>query len=132
MINNVDVNDRLLQIYSEKWTELCKALDKLDGNCGQNYENNPLLLRVDDCQKYEEADLKIMIFGQDMSDGSWYKYDRQSSLEDCMNNIKTFRNTIGAVDKETQKRQNRGFGGGVNRFINLLRKAMPECKIQFI
>lgn len=132
MINNVDVNDRLLQIYSEKWTELCKALDKLDGNCGQNYENNPLLLRVDDCQEYEEADLKIMIFGQDMSDGSWYKYDRQSSLEDCMNNIKTFRNTIGAVDKETQKRQNRGFGGGVNRFINLLRKAMPECKIQFI
>ena len=76
--------------------------------------------------------MKIMIFGQDMSDGSWYKYDRQSSLEDCMNNIKTFRNTIGAVDKETQKRQNRGFGGGVNRFINLLRKAMPECKIQFI
>lgn len=52
MINNVDVNNRLLQIYSEKWTELCKALDKLEGNCGQNYENNPLLLRVDDCQKY--------------------------------------------------------------------------------
>lgn len=59
MINKVDVNNRLLQIYSEKWTELCKALDKLDGNCGQ-----------------------------DMPDGSWYKYDRQSSLVDCMNNIK--------------------------------------------
>jgi hypothetical protein len=51
MINNVDVNDRLLQIYSEKWTELCKALDKLDGNCGQNYENNPLLMIVRNMRK---------------------------------------------------------------------------------
>lgn len=132
MINNVDVNNRLLEIYSEKWAKLCIALNKLEGNCEQNYENNPLLLRIDNSMEYERADLKIMIFGQDMSHGEWYKYDRLSPLEECMNNIKTFRNSIGAVDKDTQNRQNSGFGGGVNRFINLLHKALPGCEIQFV
>lgn len=132
MMNKIDVNDRLFEVYSKKWGELCNVLDKLEDNSGPNYENNPLLLRVDNSQEYERADLKIMIFGQDMSQGEWYKYDRKAPLEDCMKSIKTFRNSVGSVDIDTQKRQSRGLGGGINRLIDILRKKMPGCEIQFV
>lgn len=134
MITTMDnVNDKLFKLYSKQWCSLCEALDNLSVDGMEDYEKNPLLLRIDDSQKYEKADLRIMIFGQDMSIGDWYKYNRHTALEDCMKNIKTFRNSIGSVDINTQQtRQSRGFGGGVNKFIDILRKKMPGCEIQFV
>ena len=127
-----NVNDKLFKLYSKQWCSLCEALDNLSVDGMEDYEKNPLLLRIDDSQEYEKADLKIMMFGQDMSLGDWYKYNRHTTLENCMKNIKTFRNSIGSVDINTQKRQSRGFGGGVNKFIDILRKKMPGCEIQFV
>ena len=121
----MNINKQLQELYASKWELLCKALDE-NGLTG--YEYNPLLLRVDDPEDFAGADIRVMIFGQDMSSGNWYEYDRHAPLEICMDSIKTFDNALGAV--ENGKRQSKGMGGGMNQFINMFNHRNEGKKVR--
>lgn len=123
----MNINKQLQELYASKWELLCKALDE-NGLTG--YEYNPLLLRVDDPEDFAGADIRVMIFGQDMSSGNWYEYDRHAPLEICMDSIKTFDNALGAV--KNGKRQSKGMGGGMNQFINMFNHRNEGKKVRYV
>lgn len=126
---DMNTNDRLYGIYNRKWDALCCILDynQLKGN-----EYSPLLLSVDDPDDFDNADIKVMVFGQVMSWGNWYEYSRQNqTLEECMMSIKTFDNIRGSIDLEGN-RMRRGMGGGINLFIDILNGKLPNKKIRYV
>lgn len=127
--SKMNTNDKLYQVYASKWDALCQKLDK-HNLCG--YEYNPLLLSVDNPDDFDAADIKVMLFGQDMSDGDWYRYDRHTQpLDECMKAIRTFDNATGSIDLNGN-RQRKGMGGGMNKFIDTLNTYFPDKKIRYI
>lgn len=56
----MDINEKLLNIYRDKWANLSKNLKKLE----LSKYANPLLLSFDNA-RYESADIRVMIFGQE-------------------------------------------------------------------
>ena len=70
----MNTNEALLHLYESKWNDLCRVLDE-KGLYG--FEYNPLLLGIKNVEDFDTADIKVMFFGQDMSEGDWYEYDRQ-------------------------------------------------------
>lgn len=126
-----DINKKLFELYSSKWVLLNDELDRKEMF---DYEYNPLLLSVDDCLEYEKADLRVMLFGQDMSEGDWYKYDRKNDdlRLKCMCSIETFRNNGASIDKASKKLLTKGMGGGLNLFMREFKSNFPDKKIQFV
>ena len=125
----MNTNEALLHLYESKWNDLCKALD---GNGLYGYEYSPLLLGVKDVEDFDSADIKVMLFGQEMSWGDWYQYDRQNQpLNECMMSIRTFDNKIGAIDLNG-KRGTKSMGRGMNRFIDTLNAHYPDKKIRYV
>ncbi len=125
----MNTNDKLYQAYEPKWDALCQKLDECNL---YGYEYSPLLLSVDNPEDFDTADIKVMLFGQDMSDGNWYQYDRHvQPLEECMKTIRTFDNTIGSIGLNGN-RQRKGMGGGINRFIDTLNARFPNKKIRYV
>lgn len=125
----MDTNQALLKLYASKWDDLCKILDD---NQLTGYEYSPLLLHIDDPEDFNSADIKVMIFGQDMSEGDWYSYSRQTqSLEECMKAIRTFDNKIGSVDLNG-KRGTKTMGRGMNRLIDTFNAVYPDKKIRYV
>ena len=54
------INEKLLSIYRDRWTSLGENLRKLEPS---KYAN-PFILSFDNA-KYESADIRVMIFGQE-------------------------------------------------------------------
>ena len=125
----MNTNEALLRLYESKWSKLCNALDQ---NGLYEFEYNPLLLGIKDVEDFDEADIKVMLFGQDMSAGCWYKYDRQKQpLSECMMAIRTFDNVIGSVSLNGSK-QYRGMGGGMNSFIKIFNGRFRDKKVRYV
>ena len=125
----MNTNDRLYQVYVSKWGALCQKLDE-HNLC--DYEYSPLLLSVDNPEDFDTADIKVMLFGQDMSSGEWYQYDRHTQpLEECMQAIRTFDNTVGSIGLNGS-RQRKGMGGGINKFIDTFNARFPDKKIRYV
>jgi len=126
------INQKLASYYASRWSNLCQALDS---NELYSYEHNPLLLNIDNSDDFEKADIKVMLFGQDMSaedENGWYKYDRHADiLNDCMPAIKTFNNKTGACNPNG-KRQTSGMGGGMNLFIDRLNDKFKDKQVCYV
>lgn len=125
----MNTNEELLHLYESKWSTLCKVLDE-KGLPG--YEYNPLLLGVKDVKDFDSADIKVMFFGQDMSEGPWYEYDRHTQpLSECMMSIRTFDNKEGSVELNG-KRRAIGMGGGMNSFIDRFNDKFKDRKVRYV
>ncbi len=125
----MNTNESLMQLYETKWSDLCKALDE---NGLYGFEYSPLLLGVKDVEDFDSADIKVMLFGQEMSSGDWYQYDRQNQpLSECMMSIRTFDNKIGSIDLNG-KRGTKSMGRGMNRFIDTFNAHYPDKKIRYV
>lgn len=125
----MNTNEKLFHLYNEKWDTLCKVLDE---NGLYEFEYSPLLLSVNNPDDFDSADIKVMLFGQDMSGGDWYHYDRHTQpLTECMKAIRTFDNTIGAIDLNGH-RGTKCMGRGMNRFIDTLNTHYPNKKIRYV
>ncbi|MEA4981238.1 hypothetical protein SDC9_105218 [bioreactor metagenome] len=127
----MNINQKLALYYASRWSALCKALDS---NELYSYEYNPLLLNTDNSDDFESADIKVMLFGQDMSAGDWYMYDRVNLLDEkgkLSPKIKTFNNKTGACNVDG-KRQTRGMGGGMNLFIDRLNDKFKDKKVRYV
>lgn len=133
----MNINQKLALYYASRWSALCKALDS---NELKSYEYNPLLLNIVNSDDFENADIKVMLFGQDMSAGDWYMYDRNNLLDEkgmLLPEIKTFDSKTGAynVPEEGQtrgKRQTRGMGGGMNLFIDRLNDKFNDKNVRYV
>jgi len=124
----MNINQSLAALYQTHWTDLCVSLDE---NGLYDYSYNPLLLHIDNIDDFNCADIRVMLFGQDMSQGDWYKYDRNDDiLSKCMPALTTFNNKYGAVSNGI--RQKRGMGGGMNLFIDILNSKMPQKQIRYV
>jgi len=127
----MNLNQQLALYYDSRWSALCKALD---ANELYSYEYNPLLLNINDIDDFEKADIKVMLFGQDMSAGDWYMYDRDKLLDEkgkLSPEIKTFNNKTGACDLYG-KRQAKGMGGGMNLFIDRLNDKFKGKEVRYV
>lgn len=125
------INQKLALYYASRWSNLCKALDS---NELYSYEYNPLLLNIDNSDDFENAEIKVMLFGQDMSAGDWYMYDREKLLDEkgkLSPEIKTFNNKTGACNVDG-KRQTRGMGGGMNLFIDRLNDKFKDKQVRYV
>lgn len=62
------INQQLQNLYRQNWDVLSKEyLTQISDATLIKKPTNPLLLKIDE-QKYQEADMKIMIFGQETND----------------------------------------------------------------
>ena len=131
-LSKMTINQKLALYYASKWSNLCKALDS---NELYSFEDNPLLLNINNVDDFEKADIKVMLFGQDMSaenGNPWYKYDRYGDiLNDCMPATKTFDNKTGACNPNG-KRQTSGMGGGMNLFIDRLNSKFKDKQVRYV
>ena len=124
----MNINQSLAALYQTHWTDLCGSLDE---NGLYDYSYNPLLLHIDNIDDFNCADIRVMLFGQDMSQGDWYKYERNDDvLSKCMPALTTFDNKLGAISHGI--RQKRGMGGGMNLFIDILNSKMPQKQIRYV
>lgn len=123
------INDKLIQLYQNKWNGLKETLkDKgLD-----EWSNYPLLIGIKDLQDFENADARVMIFGQEMSEGDWYKYDINADLSECVKAIRTFDNKIGSTNVDGKKVYRPKMSWGINKFIDLLNDKYDIKEIRYV
>lgn len=124
----MNINEKLANLYQSKWNGLCESLET-NGLFG--YEYNPLLLNIN-IADFEKADIRVMMFGQDMSQGDWYQYDRNADiLTKCMLAYKTFDNKIGSIYPD-KRPITKGMGGGMNSFIKMLNAKYADKNIRYV
>jgi len=123
-MNQTSINQQLLDLYSSKWDKLSFELQSVHDNLELDIKPaNPLLLYVDDEVKYNESEIKIMIFGQETN--GWFE-EKDVSIEKLQILYDEFFNKGEAWTYGGQ------FWNGVNRLIKSLQQKYPEKKIKLI
>ena len=65
------MNSKLFDLYNSHWAELSKHLrEVVESRDYEENPTNPLLLNIGEQSAYDEADFRIMIFGQETN--SWH------------------------------------------------------------
>ena len=118
-----NLNIKLKKLYEEYWPEYSfKMLEIVNSNDFVEKPTNPLLINIDE-KRYEDSDIKVMIFGQETNN---WDDDFSGSVEHCLTMYDDFFN----YDKGM------GYGGqfwfGFNKFISLLEERFPNKKIDSV
>ncbi|MCA5006810.1 uracil-DNA glycosylase family protein [Sphingobacterium bovistauri] len=117
------MNTQLQNIYNEKWNTFSIKLNEiLQDDLKENKPTNPLLLFINE-EKYQNADIKIMIFGQETND---WAGNFQNDINISINTYDEFYNSNACYSYGKQ------FWNGFNRFLTLLNKKFPNKKIEAI
>lgn len=119
-----NINEQLYALYSEKWGKLGESLQESVEN-DPTAPTNPLLLYVDSEEAWLNADLRVMIFGQETMD--W-----------C--DVFTPKTPIRTLREEYDNFYNKGkcwkrasnFWNGLKLFKKLLGEKFPDRKIQYL
>ncbi|NNK83044.1 MAG: hypothetical protein HKO92_07960 [Flavobacteriaceae bacterium] len=115
------MTSKLTQLYLSKWNLLSSSLKALKVNSLYIFKpTNPLLLTVNN--DYLDADIKIMIFGQETN--SWF--NKFNSVEELQNAYKNF-----FLEKNYKKRGGQ-FWNGTNQLVSLISNEFPNKKVSFI
>ena len=117
------MNKTLEKLYKENWNKFSKKLiEILEDETKEQKPTNPLLIYVNE-EKYENADIKIMIFGQETND---WEGDFQNNFNLSLETYDDFYNSNDCF----------GYGGqfwnGYNRFLTLLSEKYPNKSIASI
>jgi len=112
------MNENLKELYENKWNDLLLNAKETDAT-------HPLLIKVDN--RYENADIKVMIVGQE-TDG-WC-----GSLEDKKRDVQSVQNTYFNYLYKNNKKYNRPFWNRNNfrYFKEEITKMFPEKEVAFI
>ncbi|CAM3008511.1 hypothetical protein [Flavobacterium frigoris] len=118
------MNDKLKKLYSEKWENLSINLNEVLENPElKTKPTNPLLISLEN-NNYENADIKLIIFGQETND--WEK-DFNGKIDSLLPVYKRFFN-----DGYALKTYGGQFWNGVKRFLELLQKKYPNKTIGIV
>lgn len=118
------MNTKLADLYSSNRENLCSALKPiLEDHKLEVKPTNPLLLKVNDIDAFNKADIRLMIYGQETN--SWGE-QFSSSIDSTLSIYDEFFNTDRCFSYGGQ------FWNGVNRFLSLLQTKYPDKKIRFL
>ncbi|UXE67162.1 MAG: hypothetical protein KA713_00730 [Chryseotalea sp. WA131a] len=118
------MNDKLFELYSSKWHNLCSAVKQINDEDGLEIKPaNPLLLQVDKEEDFVMADIRVVIYGQETN--GWYG--------DFIADINPI---LDCYDKFFNRGECWSYGGqfwlGFSKFWKMLEAKYPEKKIRFI
>jgi hypothetical protein len=118
------MNSSLEKLYSSKWGELSEAFKNiLDNDIFEIKPTNPLLLKIADEDSFRDADIRLMIYGQETNSwGEQFNPNINSTIEiydEFFNSDYCF--TYGGQ-----------FWNGISRFLSLLQKKYPDKTIRFV
>ncbi|WP_210516109.1 hypothetical protein [Hymenobacter terricola] len=118
------INEKLHALYASKWQNLVSGMKSiLQDDNREATPASPLLIKIDDENAYEQADIKLMIFGQETN--RWYE-----SFHGDMDAI------IGYYDEFFNEGQYLSYHGhfwnGVLRFFELLKSKYPGKSIYLV
>lgn len=125
------MNKQLFDLYSSKWGELCSALKPIleDDNLETN-PTNPLLLYIDNEEDFKNADIRVMIFGQETN--GWFEdadglfSGENSDLQPILDCYNRFYNSGQCWSYGGQ------FWNGFSKFWTMLEEKFPNKKIRYI
>lgn len=118
------MNPRLKELYTSKWDKLTEHIQHINSTKEYSIKpSNPLLLNINE-KEYEEADVRIMFFGQETN--SWcgfFNPDFQYSIDNYRNFY------LGGYAMN-------GYGGhfwnGINRLKKLFQERHPDKKLALV
>lgn len=116
-----NINEKLIKAYKANWSSLTEELNKILQN--KDYDQkptNPLLLSIDE-EKYTNADINVLIIGQETND---WGHIFNSNFDETIEIYDDFFNSGHALENYGGQ-----FWNGVNRFHDLLAKKFPDKKI---
>jgi len=130
------INERLYDLYASKWKGLCSAFQPvLNDNSVAIKPTNPMLLYIDKEEEFKNADVRIMIFGQQTYDWNYPSGKNSSPLytgsdTDIGTIIKCYYEfycTRHAFDVYIGS-----FWNGFKKFMKMLGEKYPEKNIQYV
>ena len=118
------INQKLEELYNAKWENFSKALTNIVED--DNYiikPTNPLLLKHRDCDAYENAEIRIMIIGQETNGWGYYEdgffYNEMDEISEMYSEFYS----------GYKFEEHRGFfKNHFNSFLKLLKEKYPEKK----
>jgi len=119
------LNKQLLELYSSKWGELCSAIlpifedDELDMK-----PSNPLLLSIDNEEKFNKSDIRVMVFGQETN--GWGDPEYDADIQCVLNEYNNFYHSGNCYSYGGQ------FWNGVSRFQKMFAEKYPNKKIAYV
>ncbi len=117
------MNSTLKKLYLNNWNILSEKLNELIlDNSKEIKPTNPLLIYVDE-EKYLNADIRIMIIGQETND---WEGNFQKDIDYTLDLYNNFLNNNSCFSYGGQ------FWNGYNRFLSLLQNKYPQKKIASI
>jgi hypothetical protein len=115
------INEQLHELYASKWEAISEALQKIAED-GPQVPAHPLLLYVDNEEAWLQADLRVMIFGQEPN--GW-EADDDTIESICAEYDKFFY-------KGGYRKKSRPFWHGICYFLRMLAEKFPDKKIQYL
>lgn len=117
------MNNQLQNLYHSKWNELSSELQNiLNDEKKEKKPTNPLLLKINE-RKYSNADIKIMIFGQETND---WEGDFNNDIGHLLQEYDNFFNSQDSFSYGGQ------FWNGYSKFITLLQERFPNSIIESV
>ena len=139
----IDLNDRLVNLYGSKLVGLYTDLEPLFEREGGIKPALPLLLWLHDCEAYEKADVKVMIFGRETNnwnDGrrphlpnGTYNFDLRTN-DDIIAEIMGPEGICDTYDAYCNYPEGgeTNFTKRMKALVERLRRAMPGKKVEFV
>lgn len=118
------MNTKLLTLYKSKWADLCQAMQPIiDDDNLEIKPTCPLLIGVDE-EEYKNADIRLMIFGQETN--NWFELFNP----DIEKVLSYYDEYFLSGDWETDTR--RAFWQGLKPYINAIKAKYPNKKVAFV
>jgi len=119
------IDKQLKDLYLERWELLSEKLKNIVETSEYSIKPaNPLLLTLKDETKFIEADIRIMIFGQETN--SWGKEGFHNDINKTLKRYDDFFHEKGYWE------YGKGFWNGVLLFLDKIHAKYPNKKIEFI
>jgi hypothetical protein len=116
------LNDELRKLYASNWETISEILQDIAYNDPDPQPTNPFLLYIDNEDKWLNADLRVMIFGQETND--WEELG------------KPIDHLLNVYDGFFNKGECWSYGGhffnGISRFEFMLAAKYPDKKIHYV
>lgn len=156
-IEEKSLNDKLVNLYGPKLPRLYSAVKPLFDDPNAIKPALPLLLELNDDESYENADLRIMIFGRETNNWNDTEFREAFPFGSYNFNINTSEDVVAEImgrhiegeedyfglgdlyhgfffekDKNGKRENTTPFIRRADQLINLLRMKLPNLKIEYL